>query len=81
MDIHHQLHVLTAFNPQNEGSGTCCTDGMVEPTFAVYLGVRRKTYANLWIVIPIMLDSNLIILCEPSRIFFILYQFLPFYIY
>ena len=46
MDIHHQLHVLAAFNPQNKDFGTWCTEGMVEPTFAVYLGVRRKTYAN-----------------------------------
>ena len=66
MDIHHQLHVLAAFNPQNKVSGTCCTDGMVETTFAIYLGVRRQTFASLWIVIPIMLDSNLIIVFEPS---------------
>jgi len=42
MDILHQLHVLTAFNPQNKAAGTCCTDGMVEPTFTVYSGVRGK---------------------------------------
>jgi hypothetical protein len=64
-----QVYVLTAFNPQNKASGTCCTGSMIEPTFAVYLGARRKTYANLWIVIPIMLDCNLITVCELIGLF------------
>jgi hypothetical protein len=70
MDIHHQLHVLAAFNPQNKASVTCCTDSMIEPTFAVYLGVRRKPYSDLWIVIPVMIDSNLIIVRQPPEPFF-----------